>query len=293
MAIIAPPVWITDLAISLVNLINYGITVVILMFIYEVFQLFSGPAKDAGKHLTDWKKSPVLNAIKRRRKNAHVGQLNEMLVEEKELGLVENVLAAVELAKNEMDVLQTKTEFTTQIEYDENLGKGNRGAVAPILKRTPKNKIVLIELRITKAIKYLRNVKKRTWRQRSKTGELIKKLEKDGKSSTNLIALENNILKLHEETKEELRKAEVKLKKLRAAQKAPAAGAYPAPISTSGLLKEIQEFHTQFNDAAADTIRKDVEEAVTKQRKAIEHVQGIIVECRSLYQNAPEHDDED
>jgi hypothetical protein len=213
---IAPPDWITDLALSLVNLINYGITIVIIMLIVEFAKLFGGTS--AGSHMTDWKKSPVLNAIKRGKKKWHVGQLNEAIVEEKELQLVENVLAATNLAKNEMDSLTKKTELT-QKEYDEGLGK--HGGHTTILTRTPKNKIVLVGFRLQKAINYFRRVKKKTWRQQSETGTLISKLEAQGEDISGIVAKEKKILVLHKETKGNLLAAMAELKKVRAGQVEP------------------------------------------------------------------------
>ena len=260
-----------ELATGVINFVKYGETILVILLIWEGFKFigtFGGGAGKVANRMVDWKKSPVLNAIKRQKGRANTRLLNEYLEEQKETTLLdEAVKAAKEALAGVQTVLAAKQmTFVVRMQL---FGKTASGKLGVVLDLGEKLKTAKQEYR---------RVNRNTWRQERSVGEIIKKMRAAGMDVKQLLALEANILKLHKECADELNTVLTHYAKMDAAIKAvrnePQASFQPNGyrlVAGAALLPQMTAMGTNLKNVVYT-----LEDAYKKQLEVDKEVQGLI-----------------
>lgn len=251
-----------QLSKAILNFVNFGITILVLLLIWEGIRFIAGPkgetAKATGARLTDWKKSPVLNMIKKERSRYRTRLLNDYLQEQKETQFLDGAVKAAQKALVAVEKARSDKEFKTEGERDEMVK-----AVEEVEEHL-------------KAVKHrYRRVNKATWRQEREMGPLLEKMRKEGKDVNDLITLENNILRLHKECITEADKV---------------IGHYDTLKTNLTAIKHLTGFPTTIADSVLKDMQDNLQDEVyeleaiyKKQVEADKEVQGIISKVRPLW----------
>ncbi len=181
-----------QLANAVLSFVNWGITIVVIMLIWEIIQFIRGGTEDRGESkLTDWESNPVLNKLgwtkkaKAAEKVRHAASreetamLNEYVEEKKELELLD-------------DAVTQAQEFFTMV--------AGAAKSSKIDEASLKSKFKEVDTAVKKAGKETDKLKRNTWRERRKMKELYKSLGDAGVSKgelDKLRSLEDLVLKSH------------------------------------------------------------------------------------------------
>tara|TARA_Y100000310_G_scaffold330279_1_gene401653 strand:- start:4 stop:846 length:843 start_codon:yes stop_codon:yes gene_type:complete len=190
------PPWSQGVAESIVQFANWGVTVVIILLIWTVLQAAGLVGKKTGatKRLTDMEKSPVmtwLKANKKGKKRWMSKLMNEYTAQQKEE-------EKLELAEDELDaLLDTLRDVHGGKEF-----KDHNQVV--LLRKHAEN----FKGQLRSAKNYFRRLRKDTWRQNSSFGKILDKLKENEVDTSEIEALERDILKLHKEAADEVSSAE-------------------------------------------------------------------------------------
>lgn len=278
-----------SLAKAILTFVNWGITILVFMLIYEVFRLIAGGEKGAEK-AGDVGKEKLGKWWKKRRRRQKTRLLREYLEEEKEMELIDKVKDSITKAVSLVQAIINKKKIDTLSE--------KQGLIAII---------VAVNDALDEAIGHFGKLKMRTWRQERETGKLIEKLEEAGASVDNLKVYEKEILDFHKKTKNLLTEARSyykgKIKDLRdelnkkinvtnvPASHWPlnlpptASGVVNLPVGGATtdtiLLKKV--FNDLKRELGAAGFNSKINEAEKKQKEAITRVQAIITESRHLW----------
>lgn len=269
-----------ELGQNILNLVNYGITVIIILMAIEAWRFFShgGTAGKVGAGLTDWDKSPVLNFIKKRQGRSKTKLLNEYLEEQKETELLNKAVESVNNALAEVKKIQSAGK----------INKAERDAFLTVVSDVP--------TKINAAEKEYRRLNRRTWRSERDMKPIIEKMEDAKMDVGDLQKLEEHILILHKECADEIKVADAlydaevkpnldKLKNLNDTQFAAGAGGYlqlPAVIPRARAPASIGKVL----DALKVSLAKDefqLKAAYDKQLEADKEVQGIVSIAKRLW----------
>ena len=263
-----------NVAQNILDFVNYGITLIVLMLLWEVFKFFSGPsAVAAGGTLAGGVKDLLTRKAKKWAHGDSAKLLNEYLEEQKETSLLHDTVESAEAALTETERIIGDKEIADEAHRDE---------YVELLKD--------VGHKLDAARGQYRQVKRATFRQERKTGELLEKLDDRGMDTKGIKALENNILKLHQECiveldtvlthygkiKSEMRAVE-KLTPIPAVPGAVAVPTWPVDISTihAALLNKIK---TNLEDA-----KYKLTAVYNKQLQIDKEVQGIISHAKRLW----------
>ncbi len=263
-----------QLAKGILNFVNFGITILAIMLIWEGIRFIAGPkggtAAAVGSRLTDWKKSPVLNAIKKGTGRYKTRLLNEYVQEQRE---TTNLGEAVKAAKEALAVVE---KFRSAKELK------NEGEQKELVDAVEK-----VEEHLKAVKRQYRRVNRATWRQERAIEPIIKKWGEAGKDTKNLMALENNLLRKHKEALAEVDKVVHQYEQLKGDLKAvkdqksfPASlsvGTPAAPLN-SPLAASLKNMQDNLQDELYE-----LEDVYNKQVEIDKEVQGIISQVRPLW----------
>ncbi|MEK6951039.1 MAG: hypothetical protein AABX13_04930 [Nanoarchaeota archaeon] len=256
-----------QLAKAILNFVNFGITILTILLIWELIRLVMGPkpgeaASAVGNRLTDWKKSPVLKAIKKGRGRWNTRMLNEYLQEQKETQFLNEAVKASQNALAAVEKVRGAKEITSEKERDEMV-----------------NAVEELEAHL-KAVKHrYSRVKRATFRQERALEPLIKKWREAGKDVQELIALENNLLKLHKECLAEVDTVMNHYGRLDGHLKVVKSyPSFPIALSGSPLETPLKEMQNNLQDEVYE-----LEEIYKKQVEIDKEVQAIISKVKPLW----------
>src|SRR3989338_3097402 len=184
-----------EVANTILDFADYGLVVLILLLVWEIIQFIKGGTDAKTKsvselNLTDWSKSPILkmSGFNRWRRRANTAQLNTYLEEQKETELLN------EAVKQAQEALAKANQIVNSASIDSTSRND-------LMRETRQLKVKLGDAR-----KEYKGVNRNTWRMYRRTNTVLEKMKKKDEDTTQLIALENNILKLHKENVTELDK---------------------------------------------------------------------------------------
>ena len=261
-----------ELANNILTFVNYGITVLVIMLIVEFFKfIFAGGTGTAiGSHLTDWSKSPVLNWIKKQKRQEQTKAINEYLQEGEEVKLLSGAVVAANDALKPTEKLLSVGVVGELAELDKVLDKLGKAGDA-----------------LRKAQDHYRSVNKATFRQEREFGKLLNKLREEGKDVTQFTALENNILRLHKEIVSEISKvlthyeaANGSKQFIQKTRDKIKGSAFPLTFKTGKDLLKDALTSLQTN------LRDDIyllEDAYKKQVEVEKEMQGIIAQAKQVW----------
>ncbi len=257
---------IEQLAKVILNFVNFGITILVFMLIWEGIRLVAGPkgetAKAVGGRLTDWKKSPVLNLIKKGRGRYRTRLLNEYLQEQKETQFLNGAVQAAQNALAAVEKVRGAKEINSEQERDE------------LVKAVEE-----VETHLKAVKQRYGRVNRATFRQERALGPLFEKWREAGKDVKDLMALENNILKLHKECLTEVNNVINHYEKLKGDLKpVKSHSAFPVTLSASPLETPLREMQNNLQDEVYE-----LEDVYKKQVEVDKEVQAIISKVRPLW----------
>lgn len=260
------------LAERILDWANWGITIVVIMIIYEFIRLFMTPKK-ANENLIDQAKSGLGQHFKRWWHKDKVAGINEALEEEKEVQLVSDVKNKVTEATAEVVGVRNKKQLTN-VDLTVKMG----GTVKDI------------GTGLDDAIKEFRRLNRKTFRQEKKMKELLESLDKKEKDELKDVQVyENQILGWHKEAKEALEKArshfqskiDYALEGLKNCKQVKGAA---FPISFAVNTSEVDKRLKSLQDALEDkSFLAEIEVAEKAQHEAQRDLQGIIGKSRVLW----------
>lgn len=270
------------LAQQILKFVSYGIFILVIMLIWEVIQWFRGGTEDKEKrtfaNLTDWSKSPVLNMFRKHSRRKKVRLLNEQIEEEKGFRAIDNIREKILEAASFIKSLLGKSNFS-------NTGDRNKLVT----------RVELVKKAIVNAKNEYKRVTRSTWRQETETKRLLDQLKEKGQKTEDLEALENDILALHKQAKEDLDKAlgvyDTQVGPLiQVISKLNPAG-FPVPftatVNFSGrdypLRTVLLKIDSVLSSSTGGSIIHWTREAEEKQKKVTQLIQGIIAELRGLW----------
>jgi|SRR3989339_1268097 len=270
-------VWSDVIANYIIEFINYGITIVILMIVYEVGSLLFH--KKVTDRLTDWNKSPVLTALglnEKGKRKKMTKLLNEYVEDEKELEMIDKV----------EDEVNNAVALVESVVQSNSLSKKNTSDILQYIKEKGN-----IDGALSDAITHLRRVeKKQTWREEKEMGKLIQKMKEKKLDTSRFEALENDILAKHRAARESLEKAKLywhsNIQSATAQLNHLYSGSTTWPISGAHTGVRVNGVDLGVVITALNHSLKDhsfiglIESAKNEQKDVISDVQGIMVEMR-------------
>ena len=180
----------TQLAETILDVVDWGIAIVLVLIVYEIISAFRG---DSGPGtLTDMEKSPVLTKLgwnNKGKKRMMAKIMNEYIIEEKE---------EAELKKSS-EIVEDIIDMFAVMKRSKSI-KDHKSLVSL------RNKVDEYSKSLKSAKRYFRVLKKATWREQSNLNKVIEKMESNEVDTAPVIVAEKKILKLHQETKEEVNK---------------------------------------------------------------------------------------
>jgi len=254
-------------------LVDWGIGIVVFMMIMEIVKAFhrSGGTSAVGGGLAGAGKW-VAGIGKRKARNVQKKEINEYILEEKE--------------QKDLDELKGEAlHILTEFEAVANRGDLSSKEKDNIVKMTTNFGEMLTETKRT-----FRNLSKRTSRADNGLDKMFDYFKKKGiKVPEEVKALENNILKLHQETAQEIAKVDVIYRQI---LNSPAMTTFKS-MTDDNFGEEnykVQTGSSPFNLAQLHLLIKGfqderflLEDAYKKQTEAKKELTGIIQETRDLY----------
>ncbi len=274
-----------QLAQAVLGFVNWGITIVVIMLIWEVIQFIRGGSEDRGagssgigkKSLGEIKEGfnkwtgreevEKKKKVKRAASREETKLLSEYIEEKNELGLI----AEAQKKLTEFDVIVN--------------GAVSSGSI-PRIKFTEAYK-ALFEA-VKEAGENINKLKRVTFRQERRSDQLIKELDKagaDDKVLQKLRAAENDILKKHDELIKEIATALTILqdsgligKAVNEITKKSRAASIPITAGTP-IEQNIGFIHGEL-----DTVEANLKVATKAQKEAYDMVEGLIAQFRKLWE---------
>lgn len=253
------------LANGILGLVNWGITIIVVMFLWECYKFITGGseggkevAAKAGKKI--WKHMPGTRA---RAKRVTKKEMNEYIMEEKEEQKLDEVKNALSTIVADLEVFVRKPASPPEAQK--------------FLKTVGK-----LGDKIKDAKKYFRGLNRRTSRAQTGINRLFDYMKDKGVKDDELVrkvkVFEDTILKLHEQTAQEVGKVEAEyasINNLPAMEKLrlESAGSSASPP----VNREIDDLLKAFEYMAAL-----LENAYEHQTKAKQQLQGVIALTRGL-----------
>ena len=255
-----------QLAQTVLNFVNWGITIVVIMLIWEIIQFIRGGTEERGENssgigkkslgeikdsFNEWtgraeveKKKKVSRAASRE----ETAMLNEYVEEKKEL---EKIDSAVEEGKNFLATLNTPKIKASEV----------------------KSGFTKLDKAIQAAGKETSALKRNTWRERRKMKDLYQALDGAGVSKGEIQkvqALENSILERHNYVIAALAKAAGSMGRLNAT-----ANSAKDPLPPKTL--------TSIREAMIKEITPSLQNAQGSQRSAYKDTEGLIAKIRAVW----------
>ncbi|PIN87819.1 hypothetical protein COV12_01785 [Candidatus Woesearchaeota archaeon CG10_big_fil_rev_8_21_14_0_10_32_24] len=268
----------TQLAETILDVIDWGIAIVTILILWELFMTFSGK-KDT---TFDFEKNKLMTwgAFNKEGKRLdRTKMVNEYLAEEKEEKLLEGTVGYVD------SVVVTLESWDVNKEIPDHNG---------LVKLRGQVKNAGSEMHA--AERYFRTLKRDTWRNDAKLNHVLDDLEKFNKGDVEEIrALENTIMKLHEETAVEVKKSEAVLQTLLKTGDWTALSKLKQTNFTAGGKFKInpaggKSSPTRFNQTHVTNLIKGfkndaflLKTAFAKQTAVKKEMQGLLAKTREYY----------
>jgi len=272
-----------QLANAVLSFVNWGITIVVIMLIWEIIQFIRGGTEERGdgtsgigkKSLGEIKEGfnkwtgrdevEKKKKVKRAASREETKLLSEYIEEKKELGLIE-------------EAQQKLLEFETVV----------NGAVSS--KSIPKTKFTEAYKNLVDAVeeagKETNRLKRVTFRQERRSGQLIKELEKaevKDKDLNELRSLENYILQNHDKLIKEIATAFATLKDSgligKAVKVIAKSKAASIPITAGIIEQNIGYIHGELN-----AVEANLKAAASAQDNAYTAVKSLVAQFRKLWE---------
>ncbi|MDO8510657.1 MAG: hypothetical protein Q7S55_00670 [Nanoarchaeota archaeon] len=256
-----------NLANGILGLVNWGITIIVFMFLWECYKFITN-GTEGGKEVAGkvgkkiWKYVPGTTA---RAKRVTKKEMNEYIMEEREEQKLDEVKNALSTLVADFEVLSPLRKRSTPPEAQK------------FLKLFGK-----LEDKIKDAKKYFRGLNRRTSRAQTGINRLFEYMKDKGVKDDQLVqkvkVMEDMILKLHQQTAEEVSKVEAEY----------------GSLNDSSIMKELRSF-SEGSSASPMSPRKHesvmlylkemaelLEKAYGHQTKAKQQLQGVIALTRGL-----------
>ena len=269
------------LANQILALVNWGITILVLMLIWEMYQFVrggeeAGPLLKAGGGMDNfWKgvKAKIPGTTARARR-VHKRELNEYILEEAEEKSLDSLKGSALHILSGLEAVANRKYFTRSEQV---------GLVQAVQQFGEK-------LNDTK--RYFRNLNRRTSRAENGLDKLFEYYKEKGiEVPKEVKILEENILKLHQQTGQDIAKVEAlyaqivagseAMKKLESMTQEMFGGA-PYKIETKSEPFNLEHLYYLISAFRNETFL--LEDAYKKQAEAKQDMQGIIAETRGLYE---------
>ncbi|MEK6905365.1 MAG: hypothetical protein AABX24_03095 [Nanoarchaeota archaeon] len=253
------------LAKGILGLVNWGITIITVMFLWECYKFITG-GSEAGSEVAQkaWKKAktyiPRTNA---RAKRVTKKVMNEYIMEGEEEKKLDEIKRTVSTIVADLEVLEQK-------------------GVSPLEAAKLVKLVVRLGDKIKDAKKYFRGLNRRTSRAQTGIKRLFDYMKDKGVKDAELVEkvriLEDSILKLHEQTAREIGRVEAEyttiinyseMKTLRAESEGKPA--------TTNIASELAALRRTFEKLAGL-----LESAYQHQTKAKQEMQGVIALTRNV-----------
>ena len=258
------------LAQQILSLVNWGITIVVIMLVWEVYKFIAG--SEGGKGVADvtgkagkkiWKYMPGTAA---RAKRVTKKEMNEYIMEEREEEKLNEIKQDVSAIISDVTILRKKVPSSSPEEEKSESEK--------FLKAFDK-----LGDKITDAKKYFRSLNRRTFRAQKGIGRLFGYMKDKGVKDDELVkkvtVIEGTILKLHEQTAKVVGKVEAEY----------------GGIDNLPAMRKFRRFQSNsISSGELDILRHGfagmgsmIEEALQHQVKAKQELQGIIALTRNIF----------
>lgn len=256
------------LANGILGLVNWGITIIVAMFLWECYKFITG-GSEAGSEVANkaWKNAKAyLPGTGARAKRVTKKEMNEYIMEENEEQKLDEIKRTISTIVADMEVIGREGKPVS-----------SSPEVVKFLKM-----IKRLGDKIKDAKKYFRGLNRRTSRAQTGIERLFNYMKDKGVKDAELVKkvkiLENTILKLHEQTAQEIERVEaeyVSINNLPAITKLQSGS---KGESTSGIThEEGNELRSAFKDLAGL-----LEYAYQHQTKAKQEMQGVIALTRNV-----------
>jgi len=258
---------IIDGVLTWLNVLEWIVLIMTILFaVLALMSLFKGKSgaydvKEGVKKLHNW-------SANRKHKSKTV-DLRDYVEEEKEL---KNISVA-------KDVVDEAVALVGTIK--------STGAIKSLTERDKvKGLIDEVEDEIDDSIREYGRVNRRTWKFHNDVDRLRKELKEKDKDVERIKLLSDDLLKEHKEAVDALKKAKadvaVAKTHARRIESEPAASFPPAAATAYAVVGSPIEVDVDGLIALLANIKTNLTEAETKQKKAIQDVQGVITESREL-----------
>ncbi len=268
------------LANQILALVNWGITILVLMLIWEIYQFIrggaeAGPLLKAGGGMDNfWKgvkaRIPGTAAQVRR---VQKKELNEYILEEREETELDKLKAYALHLVTQMEAIANRSYFTRSEQV--NLVQDIRG---------------FGEL-FNQVKRYFRSLNKRTSREQSGLDKFFQYVKKKGiEVPEEVKALENNILKLHQQTGQDIAGVEELYREILNSKSMKILESMTTEMFGGATYKidtKSEPFKLGHLYELIKGFRKEeflLEDAYKRQAEAKKEMQGIIAETRGLYE---------
>ncbi len=272
-----------QLANAVLSFVNWGITIVVIMLIWEIIQFIRGGTEDRGvgewqtgrkslgeikDSFNEWtgrKEVQKQKKIKRQASRDKTRLLNEYIEEKKEKELLDKALVALK-------------EFDDVADKAINNGIDNKKAFTASFNELKKA--------LQESANEINRLKRATWRQERQTDRLIKELEEvaSDKELQALKALDRDILVRHDKVVKSLAESQSSFVPISQAVSAVNTAKTPIKISDSIKGKTLQQ-HIRNARVALDEVEKKLKEAVKEQAEAYKEVEGLIARMKKLWES--------
>ncbi len=264
------------LAQWILNLVNWGVTILVFMLIWEIIQFARGSGERQAAGEPGWfgkakgwfGQREKTKKVKRAAGREKTRLLSEYIEEKEELEKLDDAQKAFDAFKAEV----------------------NSAAGAGITKRKEfVDRFAELQKAVNEAGKEVSKLKRVTWRQQRRSKQLLDELDKSGAEDAELKklrAVENDILKKHDELIKHLTTAAQPLADNGAIGKEVApikrAKAGSIPLATKIGGKETRQRIADINSALG-SVKDLLEKARKAQEEAYKLTEGLIAAFRSLW----------
>ena len=273
----------TQLAETILDVVDWGIGIVTALLVWEILAAIFNSSKkgvEASK-IMELERSPVLKWLglsKEGKRLKRTKAVNTYLANETEEKRLENCVSEVEIQIERLEGWDTNKEIPNHTDLANFRQKADQAQKAIIGAR-----------------KYFKVLKRDEWRSNSGLDKMLKDMEDQDAKVNKIKALENNIMKLHKETSDEVKKAEAHFKTILQSdawkaimklKKSNFTAADKFNINPPSGRTPNNRFNRTHLAALITGFGNDLlmlKGAFKKQTKAKQEVQGLMAETREFY----------
>jgi hypothetical protein len=273
----------TQMAETILDVVDWGIGIATALLIWELLAAVFNSSKKGveASGIMEIERNPVLKWLglsKEGKRLKRTKAVNAYLAKEVEEKKLENCVSEVEIQIDRLEKWDTNKEIPSHTDL---VGLRNKSDHA--------------QEAIISARKYFKVVKRDQWRLNTGLDKMLKDMEGKDANVTEIKALENNIMKLHKETSDEVKKAEAHFKTILQSDawkavmklKKPSFGkADKFKINPPGGRASATRFNQTHLAALITGFGNDLlmlKKAFAKQTKAKQEMQGLMAQTREFY----------